>query len=111
MRNLNYLNKYRFDLLGLGYLGNDKNGWFKIPLDPNYSGERGFYKVIASSGSGWDHVSISLVDNDNYMIERTLRWEEMEMIKRMFFLDNESVVEFHPNEEEYIDEHSYVLHL
>lgn len=106
MRNLNYLNCYRDDLF-MGYKGNEKNGFFRLPHPKGF----GFYLVLASDGWGWDHVSISLIDNLGRSIDRTLNWEEMEEIKKIFFKDDEDVVEFHPREEDYINEHPYVLHL
>jgi hypothetical protein len=61
-------------------------------------------KIIASWGGGWDHVSVSFRN-------RTPTWEEMAEIKRMFFRADETVVQFHPEEDEYINQHPYCLHL
>ena len=60
--------------------------------------------IIASWGGGWDHVSVSFRN-------RTPTWEEMAEVKRMFFRADETVVQFHPEEEEYINNHPYCLHL
>lgn len=60
--------------------------------------------VIFSCGGGWDHVSIS-------MKKRCPTWDEMCLVKEIFFNDNEWVVEFHPAKEEYVNFHPYCLHL
>jgi hypothetical protein len=60
--------------------------------------------VIASSASGWDHVSISLRD-------RCPRWEEMEQIKRLFFKDDEIAMQLHVSVSDHINLHPNVLHL
>jgi len=60
--------------------------------------------VIASWGAGWDHVSVSWPD-------RTPSWDEMCWIKNMFFLPTETVIQYHPSEEDYVDYHPHCLHL
>lgn len=60
--------------------------------------------VICSDGDGWDHVSVSLAD-------RCPTWDEMCYIKSLFFRDSETVVQFHPRKEDYINCHPNCLHL
>lgn len=60
--------------------------------------------IIASWGGGWDHVSASFRN-------RTPTWEEMAEIKDMFFRKDETAVQFHPEEAEYINMHPFVLHI
>lgn len=60
--------------------------------------------VIASQGTGWDHVSVS-------HRKRCPTWEEMVFVKRAFFNPDEWVVEFHPPEKANISVHPYCLHL
>lgn len=67
--------------------------------------------MVASNGSGWDHVSVCLLDRKGKFIERTVTWDEMCEIKRLFFRTDEQVVEFHPRKQDYIDDHHYVLHI
>jgi hypothetical protein len=52
----------------------------------------------------WDHVSVSCRN-------RVPTWEEMCWVKRLFFNDNECVVQYHPAEKDYVNEHPNVLHL
>lgn len=75
---------------------NDGAFWITI------KGKRLF--VIASTGAGWDHVSVSLK-------HRTPSWAEMCYIKNLFFDENETVVQFHPKKSEYVNCHPFALHL
>ncbi len=62
--------------------------------------------VVASSGLGWDHVSVH-VHHEN----RCPSWEEMVFIKDLFFADGETVMQLHPAKERYVNVHPYTLHL
>lgn len=104
MRNLNFLYQFRLPLMG--QYGDSSCGFFIIPSRNN-----NFYQVIASSGSGWDHISVCLLDRKGRFIKRTLTWDEMCLIKKLFFYDDEYAVEFHPRKQDYIDDHHYVLHI
>lgn len=61
-------------------------------------------KVIASDGMGWEHVSVSLP-------HRTPTWEEMCVIKAMFWDEDDCVIQYHPPRSEYVNNHPYCLHL
>ena len=61
-------------------------------------------RVIASRGGGWDHVSVSLA-------ERTPTWAEMEFIRKLLFLHDEVVVQFHVPETHHINIHPNTLHM
>lgn len=60
--------------------------------------------IIASWGGGWEHVSVSLKN-------RCPTWEEMCVVKDIFWEESECVVEFHPPKSEYVSIHPYCLHL
>lgn len=45
--------------------------------------------IIASWGGGWEHVSVSLSN-------RCPTWEEMCMVKDIFWGEDECVIQFHP---------------
>jgi hypothetical protein len=62
------------------------------------------FMVIASDGEGWDHVSVSLKN-------RCPSWTEMCVIKKMFFKPQETVIQFHPAETQYVNFHPFCLHL
>lgn len=60
--------------------------------------------VIASFGGGWDHVSAAHP-------RRIPNWIEMSHIKRMFFTHEEVVMQLHPAESDYVNNHPRCLHL
>jgi len=65
--------------------------------------------VIASSGNDasgvdWEHVSVSLKN-------RCPNWTEMCHVKNLFWDAEETVIQFHPPQSQWINIHSYVLHL
>ncbi len=71
-----------------------------------------YYQVIASAGRGWDHVSVCLCHRKNKaFIERTCTWAEMCWIKDFFFTKEETVLQYHPAESNYVNTHPFVLHL
>lgn len=79
------------------------NGGFVIPFplgsDPNNK-----LAVIASDGMGWEHVSVSAK-------ERVPSWDEMCHVKNLFWDEEDCVIQFHPPKSEYVNIHSFVLHL
>jgi hypothetical protein len=76
----------------------ENNGAFKVPMGTRY------ISVIASDGSGWEHVSVSFAD-------RCPTWDEMCTIKAMFWDAEDCVMQLHPPESEYVSHHPYCLHL
>jgi hypothetical protein len=60
--------------------------------------------VIASSGEGWDHVSVSRRN-------RCPNWSEMEQVKRLFFRDDETAMQLHVPPDDHINLHPHCLHL
>lgn len=89
-----------------------KNG--KLASDMNYGNNGCFIikslklprpvTVIASDGMGWEHVSAS-------MPNRCLTWEEMCIIKDIFWDDDDTVIQIHPPKQHHINNHNYTLHL
>ncbi len=55
-------------------------------------------RAIASTGMGWDHVSVSLED-------RCPTWDEMCWIKKLFFEPDECCMQLHPPESDYVNFH------
>lgn len=60
--------------------------------------------VIVSDGRGWEHVSVSTE-------RRCPRWDEMDFVKRLFWDDEETVIQLHPPRSRWINNHPYCLHL
>jgi len=85
-----------------GHMGSDdtygNNGYFIIPHE-SYE-----LKVIASDGEGWEHVSVSLPT-------RTPNWKQMCFIKDLFWEKTDCVIQYHPPESEYVNNHEHCLHL
>lgn len=61
-------------------------------------------KFIASWGEGWDHVSISRPD-------RCPTWEEMAWVKDCFFEAEETAMQLHPPQSQYVNRHPFCLHI
>lgn len=103
MRNLSLLNANRQAALELrmyGMRGDDTTGVFRFRSDV----DNGILNVLASSGMGWDHVSVSRTD-------RIPTWTEMQQIKRLFFRDDEFALQYHMPESKHINVHPNCLHL
>ncbi len=81
------------------HLGED-GGIFRIRV------RRATLNVIASTGGGWDHVSVSVAGSP-----RVPDWSEMEAVKRAFFRPGETAMQLHVPPVEHIDCHPGVLHL
>lgn len=100
MRNLNQLDTYRdleWEYRMSGTHGDDRGGCFKVPCNGVE------LRIVASSGGGWDHISISLA-------ERCPTWEEMEHVRKLFAKPYETWVQFGLPDKEHINCHPYCLH-
>lgn len=64
------------------------------------------FLVVSSDGGGWEHVSVSLPQR-----QRSPTWEEMCWIKSLFWRDDETVIQYHPAEDDYVNCHPFCLHL
>lgn len=78
-------------------------GYFEIPRPS------GTLRIIAMDANeeyakGWEHVSVSLNN-------RTPTWEEMCLVKDLFWKDEEDVFQFHPPKSDYVNFHEHCLHL
>ena len=100
-------NKYR--IRGCSLLSSDdsfgNNGAFLVPLniENNINAQ-----VIVSDGEGWEHVSVVIIDN---RMPETPTWDEMCIIKDMFWDEEDTVVQYHPPKSEYINNNENCLHL
>jgi len=84
-------------------LAGENFGYFEIPTP------HGLLRVIASDGKdpeteGWEHVSVSLAS-------RCPTWDEMCLVKSLFWKDDETVLQFHPKLSKYVNQMEYCLHL
>lgn len=102
MQDLTTLNPYRAHDLEMSIYrqaGNDKNGMFLIPS----AADGADLRVIATTGAGWDHVSVS---RDN----RCPTWAEMEQIAALCFRDGEAAMQLHVPAIDHVNLHPYCLH-
>lgn len=83
-----------------GSAGDHTCGMFHVPSPI----DRVLMRVIASSGEGWDHVSVSRHG-------RCPNWPEMEFVKRLFFQDDETAMQLHVPPSDHVNCHPYCLHL
>lgn len=105
------INQYR---IRTGPIGSDdsigNHGAFVIPRDHS---TRLF--IVASDGDecGWEHVSVHVkYETSRREIKmRTPTWEEMCFVKNLFFDLEDAVMQLHPPESEWIDNHPHCLHL
>lgn len=67
-----------------------------------YTGK--WLNFIFSYQMGWEHLSVS-------MPSRTPTWEQMCIMKDIFWNKNEVCVEYHPREEDYVNNHKHCLHI
>ena len=76
-----------------------------------------FLWIVFSDGLGWEHLSVSLkkfVSKRQRTVKEVGRcptWEEMCLIKDLFWLPEECVVQYHPPRSRYVNNHKWCLHL
>lgn len=89
-----------------------REGVFASRDEDGFNGAFAFYvnglpiKCIASDGSGWRHVSVSIHNST-----MTPSWSVMAQIKHIFWGEDEWVTQFHPAAGEYVNNHPGCLHL
>lgn len=84
----------------------DPYGLFIVPAQQAHGRS---LKVIATDGelTNWEHVSVSLVDR----ADKCPSWDEMCLIKSLFWNEQERVIQFHPPKSEHVNFHQGCLHL
>lgn len=106
MKDLTTLDRYRLRtrevLQRFGTYGDKDGGCFEVECKKN--GSKIKLAIIASRGEGWDHVSVSLHN-------RAPTWEEMELVKRLFFEENELAIQYHMPPSKHINIHPDCLHI
>lgn len=84
------------------------NGFFIIPHE-RISGYE--YRVQASDGMLWEHCSVSIGPGKRKDATRCPTWGEMCYIKKLFWDEDDCVIQYHPAKSEYVNRHPFVLHL
>lgn len=85
---------------------NGNNGWFLVR---RRGGRR--YFCVASDNRGWEHVSISLRTGGLDAVRRLPTWEEMCLVKGLFWSEDDTVIQYHPGKPNHRDDDPYTLHL
>jgi hypothetical protein len=101
MRDLHLLDTFRVDATAThGWNGDGTCGAFQVPSPI----DKAPMTVVASSGDGWDHVSVSRTN-------RCPNWPELEHVRKLFFRDDETVMQLHVPGKDHINLHPNCLHL
>jgi hypothetical protein len=98
-----------------GTVGDAEGGRFQFPSVEYYNhmitpitaiplNAKIHFIVIASTGDGWDHVSISCKN-------RCPTWDEMVFFKDFFFFKHETCMQLHPAVSSYINYNVNTLHI
>jgi len=97
-----------------GPLGSDanagNNGAFSVPPEREAlaPGIRTRLFIIASDGRGWEHVSVHAHEGRR---SRTPTWDEMCLVKDLFWDPEDMVMQLHPRRSQYVNDHPHTLHL
>ena len=59
---------------------------------------------IFSYQLGWEHLSVS-------MPNKTPTWDQMCIMKNIFWNEDEACVQYHPRKDDYVNMHSHCLHI
>jgi len=62
--------------------------------------------IIFSTGAGWEHVSVA-----PFKRRIVPSWEDMCLIKNLFWSEDEAVIEVHPAKADYVNNLANCLHL
>ena len=89
-----------------------KNGYLQIKAEgqDGFGGtfydkkSRCYLNFIMSWGAGWEHLSVS-------MPNRIPTWDQMCVMKELFWDDDECCMQLHPAKKDYINHHKYCLHI
>lgn len=108
MKNLENENIKKYLCGSIQYqFGND----YLIPIKRDGKILRQLFVIVAKENE-WEHASVSVRNADGLeQVERCPKWDEMKMVKEMFWNDEELVVQVHPKKSEYVNVHEHVLHL
>ena len=90
-----------------GLKDEDRSGYgafLIVRIGSGYLSNRVALRVLATTGEGWDHVSVSLSD-------RTPTLEEMEFVAKLFFKPDETAMQLHVPATDHVNNHPFCLHL
>jgi hypothetical protein len=91
------------------YQSNATYGWNGVFEIRNPYGSK--MLMIISDGGDWEHVSTEVLPEPKNMPQRMPTWDEMCWVKDMCWKPSETVVQYHPAKENYVNIATKVLHL
>jgi len=108
----------KFRLMKPHPMGSDdsygNNGAFvisvKVPKNSRHNRNPRQLWCLASDGMGWAHVSVHSFDENTHK-SYTPTWDEMCLVKDLFWDSEDVVMQLHPAKFEYVNNHENVLHL
>lgn len=71
-------------------------------VDVSLRGGKSVACLFGHDEKGWEHVSVSPAGSKYERDQPTPTWDEMCQVKRIFWRDDEMVVQIHPQECEYL---------
>ena len=111
MKDYDLKDKRMMRLVGGPTHSEESDGWNGAFMFDLGSKRRAMF--IVSNGEGWEHVSCHVrYQNAKGKVKfLTPSWQEMCLIKELFWKGDETVLQYHPAESEYVNNHPHVLHL
>ena len=105
---MNFPDQYRLHLNGTQYETSDGSP-FGVFMIPGRAANGRILKVLANDkeGTGWEHVSVTIEGQPN----KCPSWDEMCIVKNLFWPEDQTVVQYHPAKKNYVNVHSGCLHL
>ena len=98
MKNINEIKKTRNLFIEAENANDGMGGHYYDSI----SGKR--LNFIFSYQLGWEHLSVS-------MPNKTPTWDQMCIMKDIFWNKDECCVQYHPKEEDYVNNHPHCLHI
>jgi len=105
MSNWKFLNEHRFQ--HSGYPQTDESWGFNGVFQFTIPGEARLIRCVASDGMGWKHVSVSFPHSKRSCPS----WDLMCVVKDLFWEKTDVVIQYHPSDSDYINNHPGCLHL
>lgn len=111
---LSNIEQYRFNSAVLPVLNSPPGSDYGFFLVPKKDEKTIHYNLMISNSGGWEHVSVTLSTNESGSmkgLERSPTWAEMCEIKDLIWPEEDTVIQYHPSKEAYVNNHPYCLHL
>lgn len=110
MKDLDHIEKFKVNITNIK--GDENNAIYAIP---HPKGQGLYLVIIASIAEGWEHVSVvvhrKVGKNATKPLKRCPTWEEMMLVKDLFWSLDEMCVQYHPTRADYINDHNGCLHI